>query len=262
MSFKLRCWHSLRYRTAKQGLHFSIKYPCFFFQRNLWRNVSFEGRHRQKVTLSVSSQLNAREDGLEAEPSPNRDQIPTVIYTAREIHIQVEKKIILTAWETSLFLLCHQSLFICSSASQVLLPPAFSYFPVAHLVTLELTHLSATSISQTPFIILICRFLSKGTSLSFWVPGLIYSSRNMYLSCITSTSHRSLISQACWRNSMGLPSKILNDAKLFPFHFPNSQYRINLQQRTIYSVYDWISKSTRDEYISSSQQHSRQRCFW
>lgn len=126
MSFKLRCWHSLSDRTAKQGLHFSIKYPCFFFQRNLWRNVSFEGRHRQKATLSVGSQLKAREDRLEAEPSPNRDQISTVIYTAREIHIPVEKKIILTAWETSLFLLCHQSLFICSSASQVLLLAVFS----------------------------------------------------------------------------------------------------------------------------------------
>lgn len=106
--------------------------------------------------------------------------------------------------------LIHLSLLICSTASQVLLLPAF-YFTVAHLVMPEPTHLSATSIYHTPFIILICHFLFKGTGLSFWIPGLIYSSRNMHLACITSTSCGSLLSQAHWRISVALASKILNE---------------------------------------------------
>lgn len=168
--------------------------------------------------------------------------------------------------ETLLFPLCHHSLVICSSASQVLLLPAFSYFTVVHLVMLEPIRLSATSIRHTPFIIPICHFLFKGIDLSFWIPGLIYSSRNMYLSCITSTSCGSLISQAHWRISVGLPSEILNEAKLFPFHFLNSKYRIHLQQYTIYSVYFRISKCARDcpieKYISCSQKHLRESRFW
>lgn len=44
------------------------------------------------MTLSVGSQLKAGEDGLEAQPPPNRDQVSTMIYKVREIHIQVGKK--------------------------------------------------------------------------------------------------------------------------------------------------------------------------
>lgn len=104
-------------------------------------------------------------------------------------------------------------------------------------------------------------FYSKALVLSFWIPGFIYSSRNMYLHALLVP-----LMDLLWRITVGLPSKILNEAKLLLLHFLKSKYRTALQQLTLHSVHYRASKSARDspkeKQISSSQKHFRPSCFW
>lgn len=163
------------------------------------------------------------------------------------------------------FSYCHHSLFICSSASHIPLLPVFSYFTAAHLDMLEPTCLSATATCHTPFIILICCFLFKSTTLSFWIPGLTYSSRSTCLSCITFTSHGSLYfpgtlkDQCVWVCPQNTKCSKIDSI----FCAASAEF---ICRNTPYSVYFRISNSARgkpkEKEISSSRKHFRERCFW
>lgn len=120
---------------------------------------------------------------------------------------------------------------------------------------------SSPSTCHTPFLMLICHILFKGSGLSFWIPGFLYSSRNMYLYLFLLP-----LMDLLWRISVGLPSKILNEAKLPLLHFLKSKHRTALQQLTLHSVHYRASTSAGDspkeKQISSSQKHFRPSCFW
>lgn len=194
--------------------------------------------------------MKAGEGGLEAQPSLNRDEISAVISTARQTWKVRDKE----QAETLPF----PSPPSCSSGSQVL--PASA----AHSGPSRKAWASSSfspSICHTPFLTLICHISFKGSGLAFWIPGFIYSSRNMYLYAVLLP-----LVDLLWRISGGLPSKILNEAKLLPLHFLKSEYRIALQQLTLHSVHNRVSKSARDspkeKQISSSQNHFRPSCAW
>lgn len=100
---------------------------------------------------------------------------------------------------------------------------------------------SSPSTCHTPFLMLICHILFKGSGLSFWIPGFLYSSRNMYLYVFLLP-----LMDLLWRISVGLPSKILNEAKLPLLHFLKSKHRTALQQLTLHSVHYRASTSAGD----------------
>lgn len=162
-----------------------------------------------RVSLSVSSQLKAGEGGLEAQPAPSRDQV-SAWFTQPHRHRSKPGWDIAFATVTPL----HPA----APAFTVLLTEFFPW-PSSSL---------SPSICHTPFLILMCQTSFKGSGLPFWIPGLIYSSRNMYL-----YSWLLPVVDLLWRVSGGLPSKILNEAKLLPLHFLKGDYRIPLQQLTL-----------------------------
>lgn len=83
----------------------SIKYPCFFFPRNLRRNVSFEGRDRQSESVC---QLPIKGWGRRAGGTASTQQRSgiSLIYTATQAQIQARLRHCLCH--------CHPSPSSCS----------------------------------------------------------------------------------------------------------------------------------------------------